>query len=146
MGVGTTESTLRAYVSSPPPCSLPRRSAHERVPQGEKKERPHHVARTLRERVIRSCGRNHSHPAVLLVDEVLDLLGAQQLAQLLDPRVVGHLRAAHQTVGVRAVVRALQHERVGQPGLDRSEEHTSELQSRENLVCRLLLDKKKNEK
>src|SRR5690606_39307086 len=29
-------------------------------------------------------------------------------------------------------------------GLGRSEEHTSELQSRENLVCRLLLEKKKN--
>src|SRR5690606_40552981 len=28
-------------------------------------------------------------------------------------------------------------------GKDRSEEHTSELQSRENLVCRLLLEKKK---
>src|SRR5690606_39380813 len=28
--------------------------------------------------------------------------------------------------------------------LRRSEEHTSELQSRENLVCRLLLEKKKN--
>src|SRR5215475_15250312 len=29
-------------------------------------------------------------------------------------------------------------------GAPRSEEHTSELQSRENLVCRLLLEKKKN--
>src|SRR5207302_11250676 len=29
------------------------------------------------------------------------------------------------------------------PDLSRSEEHTSELQSRENLVCRLLLEKKK---
>src|SRR5690606_41199634 len=29
------------------------------------------------------------------------------------------------------------------PGVQRSEEHTSELQSRENLVCRLLLEKKK---
>src|SRR5690606_6869219 len=29
------------------------------------------------------------------------------------------------------------------PTLERSEEHTSELQSRENLVCRLLLEKKK---
>src|SRR5436309_10948878 len=29
------------------------------------------------------------------------------------------------------------------PGWKRSEEHTSELQSRENLVCRLLLEKKK---
>src|SRR5690606_41548297 len=27
-------------------------------------------------------------------------------------------------------------------GMERSEEHTSELQSRENLVCRLLLEKK----
>src|SRR5690606_39934610 len=33
------------------------------------------------------------------------------------------------------------------PGLElRSEEHTSELQSRENLVCRLLLEKKKRQR
>src|SRR5690606_39579624 len=32
----------------------------------------------------------------------------------------------------------------GQQAGDRSEEHTSELQSRENLVCRLLLEKKKS--
>src|SRR5690606_40877512 len=31
------------------------------------------------------------------------------------------------------------------PGRGRSEEHTSELQSRENLVCRLLLEKKKKD-
>src|SRR2546429_5203681 len=31
-----------------------------------------------------------------------------------------------------------------QPGSQRSEEHTSELQSRLHLVCRLLLEKKKN--
>src|SRR3712207_8210830 len=31
-----------------------------------------------------------------------------------------------------------------QPYLERSEEHTSELQSRQYLVCRLLLEKKKN--
>src|SRR5690606_41011958 len=31
-----------------------------------------------------------------------------------------------------------------QPYIVRSEEHTSELQSRENLVCRLLLEKKNN--
>src|SRR5690606_40378942 len=30
---------------------------------------------------------------------------------------------------------------INKPGYDRSEEHTSELQSRENLVCRLLLEK-----
>src|SRR3712207_6860472 len=32
----------------------------------------------------------------------------------------------------------------GRPGRARSEEHTSELQSRQYLVCRLLLEKKKN--
>src|SRR5690349_23696222 len=31
------------------------------------------------------------------------------------------------------------------PGTARSEEHTSELQSRRDLVCRLLLEKKKNQ-
>src|SRR2546430_10234405 len=43
-----------------------------------------------------------------------------------------------------------QHPRDGRPGYDgpahhavRSEEHTSELQSQSNLVCRLLLEKKK---
>src|SRR5437868_12129476 len=35
---------------------------------------------------------------------------------------------------------------VGQPLLLRSEEHTSELQSRFDLVCRLLLEKKKTTK
>src|SRR5690606_40936410 len=35
----------------------------------------------------------------------------------------------------------IQYERL--PSTSRSEEHTSELQSRENLVCRLLLEKKK---
>src|SRR5690606_41288268 len=34
--------------------------------------------------------------------------------------------------------------RLGPVGGERSEEHMSELQSRENLVCRLLLEKKKN--
>src|SRR5690554_7404075 len=32
-----------------------------------------------------------------------------------------------------------------EPGSNRSEEHTSELQSRPHLVCRLLLEKKKHE-
>src|SRR2546428_2231485 len=32
------------------------------------------------------------------------------------------------------------------PEISRSEEHTSELQSRSDLVCRLLLEKKKNSK
>src|SRR5690606_9956637 len=38
-------------------------------------------------------------------------------------------------------LKAKSRERVGKVVVDRSEEHTSELQSRENLVCRLLLEK-----
>src|SRR5438270_1271895 len=37
----------------------------------------------------------------------------------------------------------LRHQLVRAPHLGRSEEHTSELQSQSNLVCRLLLEKKK---
>src|SRR5260370_16684837 len=46
-------------------------------------------------------------------------------------------------VDVLAQQRDFLHALVGQAG-DRSEEHTSELQSHLNLVCRLLLEKKKN--
>src|SRR5690606_40532290 len=42
--------------------------------------------------------------------------------------------AAHFNISIRSLQRKLKQER--------SEEHTSELQSRENLVCRLLLEKK----
>src|SRR5262249_61076505 len=54
----------------------------------------------------------------------------------LEPR--GHLKRHVQPVGARRVRRALHPARQG-----RSEEHTSELQSLTNLVCRLLLEKKK---
>src|SRR5690606_39908270 len=52
------------------------------------------------------------------------------------------------TTGVRRAVYPTWWNRPGSgsrpcAGLERSEEHTSELQSRENLVCRLLLEKKK---
>src|SRR5690606_42036416 len=62
---------------------------------------------------------------------------------------------AHHCSGVSGVAiclcphvpRQLQGARIApgrQARIARSEEHTSELQSRENLVCRLLLEKKKN--
>src|SRR5438046_7099043 len=47
--------------------------------------------------------------------------------------LVGHVREQH-ALDVRPI------------GVLRSEEHTSELQSLTNLVCRLLLEKKKNNK
>src|SRR2546421_2922053 len=45
-------------------------------------------------------------------------------------------RARHDERALRGADRAV--------GRERSEEHTSELQSRSDLVCRLLLEKKKN--
>src|SRR3712207_7431988 len=61
-----------------------------------------------------------------------------------------HVGRLHRVAPVHAG-RWLEHERPrrdrrrgrGQPRLARSEEHTSELQSRQYLVCRLLLEKKK---
>src|SRR5690606_41992669 len=83
------------------------------------------------------------------------------LHQMLPRRVVGDRRGVHRDRCIR-IGRALHHPGVGLPehilaalvGIwagwaeagarrPRSEEHTSELQSRENLVCRLLLEKKK---
>src|SRR3712207_7436463 len=55
----------------------------------------------------------------------------------LDVRVVGH---PLQPGGVPVLRQTL----VGVVEVPRSEEHTSELQSRQYLVCRLLLEKKKN--
>src|SRR5690606_41045847 len=57
------------------------------------------------------------------------------------PSGVRYDRLIEQT---RAVVER-EHERDPQERAVRSEEHTSELQSRENLVCRLLLEKKKKQ-
>src|SRR3989449_1498715 len=45
---------------------------------------------------------------------------------------------------VNLLLSAVLWEQLGDPGEARSEEHTSELQSRLHLVCRLLLEKKKN--
>src|SRR2546422_6913312 len=52
-------------------------------------------------------------------------------------------QALRQYDGVLEVVPVPRHERDHHVGARRSEEHTSELQSRLHLVCRLLLEKKK---
>src|SRR5260370_15893749 len=51
---------------------------------------------------------------------------------------VGRLSPSSVSTSRRSTVRS------GMSSMDRSEEHTSELQSHLNLVCRLLLEKKKN--
>src|SRR3712207_7740435 len=62
--------------------------------------------------------------------------GVLELA--LRPVLVDRVRQVEDGVGVAVVV-----EPAAQRGELRSEEHTSELQSRQYLVCRLLLEKKK---
>src|SRR5690606_41743322 len=84
----------------------------------------------------------HSFPPRRSSDLVLPQPGAGLLPrQLDDAGLTRHTQAAFdQGDGVRqgrVVLGTLR-----ESG-DRSEEHTSELQSRENLVCRLLLEKKK---
>src|SRR2546430_13349379 len=62
-----------------------------------------------------------------------------------------HEAADHRDVGIDRIVGELglvpRQVRVvpGHPRAGRSEEHTSELQSQSNLVCRLLLEKKKKQ-
>src|SRR5688572_32368944 len=71
-----------------------------------------------------------------LGDELVDGDAATLGEQLTDPVEVDDL-----VLLAEGVLEALQ---LGQAHV-RSEEHTSELQSQSNLVCRLLLEKKKNQ-
>src|SRR2546422_5891517 len=73
--------------------------------------------------LFRSVDKVPCHkPPLLLLDQQQALAGEDQEVLLLALAVVHRARAG---------------------GLPRSEEHTSELQSRLHLVCRLLLEKKK---
>src|SRR2546430_3765093 len=63
------------------------------------------------------------------------------------PILVRPLADGNSQTGIRSCVRTRsadqKRQRPGQTTYARSEEHTSELQSQSNLVCRLLLEKKK---
>src|SRR5690554_7278238 len=86
-----------------------------------------------------------------------DLVEPGDLLVFNDTRVIharlhGHKRDTGGRVEVLVERAVGTHEALAQvrasksPGAGRSEEHTSELQSRPHLVCRLLLEKKKNKK
>src|SRR3712207_6600720 len=92
-------------------------------------------------------------PRFRAADRVPGLRGVVRLAEAMAviPLVKKNLPEAQlpfqdaSVVGVAtgaSLAGALLRKRV--PGVARSEEHTSELQSRQYLVCRLLLEKKKN--
>src|SRR3712207_7659037 len=89
--------------------------------------------------MIRRPPRSTLFPYTTLFRSLADADGPAQ--------VVTDLRRDHGVAAVDGVLHVAQH--VGQADLMdpsssyRSEEHTSELQSRQYLVCRLLLEKKK---
>src|SRR5256885_6720561 len=86
------------------------------------------IAHAARARV-----QHEPHEARLVQADLDEVVATAQRSQVLA--VVG--------VGQARMQLAQQVELIGQRGPDRSEEHTSELQSPCNLVCRLLLEKKK---
>src|SRR5438874_6688009 len=62
------------------------------------------------------------------------------------PRALGEHPAEHEQAGghrANSVAQRIGHVIIRAVDFSRSEEHTSELQSRRDLVCRLLLEKKK---
>src|SRR5690606_42144220 len=66
---------------------------------------------------------------------------ARASGYFVSPAYAGIDLHVHPNVGIPASFPRIRGDR---PTFPRSEEHTSELQSRENLVCRLLLEKKKD--
>src|SRR5690606_35163271 len=68
----------------------------------------------------------------------------EQAAQEYLPHFVEQMRKLGAERGWPPMSEAAARQQFGPDGAVRSEEHTSELQSRENLVCRLLLEKKKH--
>src|SRR3712207_7229760 len=79
--------------------------------------------------LFRSLGDGHNGPYGLQLDELLvGLMALEDVYFLLDGRIIhGYFEEKTVELGLGK----------------RSEEHTSELQSRQYLVCRLLLEKKK---
>src|SRR5437879_9375791 len=78
------------------------------------------------------------------VDHASVLAVLQLLALDVGPELLGHLGARHGFVADHRAESGAGFHRFHECGTRRSEEHTSELQSPMYLVCRLLLEKKKN--
>src|SRR5207302_2200273 len=115
-------------------------------------EKPLSLAKLLRtvERAL-DAGRRHRQAGKLLGSPLAVPIGKSRLMQQLRAELqqMAALPSPMLLVGEPGSGReAFDQQHRGRQGrhLLRSEEHTSELQSRENLVCRLLLEKKKKKK
>src|SRR5690606_40348774 len=88
------------------------------------------------------CGGMFVHPARRRRQRVTAKTDWREAGDIALRRSASRTLARHATTGPHAGTNPACGD--GQMGVaERSEEHTSELQSRENLVCRLLLEKKK---
>src|SRR5690349_22493647 len=90
--------------------------------------------------MIRPPPRSTLFPYTTLFRSNLQTELPEQVAQLQARPRLGVTLYAVKSCRPRQIVHRLA------PGILRSEEHTSELQSRRDLVCRLLLEKKKKKK
>src|SRR3712207_8552026 len=91
--------------------------------------------------MIRRPPRSTPFPYTTLFRSQLDVLAALGLTAAAAPDVDGQ---EHRGDDQQAAHEQGDGGRADRTARDRSEEHTSELQSRQYLVCRLLLEKKKN--
>src|SRR2546422_3391611 len=91
--------------------------------------------------------QEQGHRGLELWDHLTEVVPAvsvqdHELRHALAPERRGHV-AQHQGLGARVHVETQRQVELAGVHAERSEEHTSELQSRLHLVCRLLLEKKK---
>src|SRR5690606_40364427 len=84
----------------------------------------------------------HDALPILITGLLNSVLGGDLLGGLLTGDGLVDIPLLEELLGETGLLGGLLDGLLGENGL-RSEEHTSELQSRENLVCRLLLEKKK---
>src|SRR2546430_10562852 len=101
------------------------------------------VREDLRQRIVASDKRIvFRHAPVVAQSQHFAGVAPQALRTAADRWIVGqHAYVAVADGHVQEPIRTKQH--TAPEGAARSEEHTSELQSQSNLVCRLLLEKKK---
>src|SRR2546427_1368655 len=91
--------------------------------------------------MIRRPPRSTLFPYTTLFRSTVEQM--EKIADLADRYSFGELRVSHEQNLIFADVQLSDLYSLWQE-VKRSEEHTSELQSQSNLVCRLLLEKKKN--
>src|SRR5690606_39392856 len=87
-----------------------------------------HIIESIRQRIVEMGGEVHFDTKVT---DIVEQFGQVQSVKTADGKT---FHSEHMILATGHSARDI---------FERSEEHTSELQSRENLVCRLLLEKKK---